>query len=65
MTIKEGDYVGYLSVLTDTEFQHVGKVLDTLPEGIPSCAKPMVKIQGKAGYVLETHCKKLPEAARS
>jgi hypothetical protein len=58
---KVGDRVGYLSVLGDSKFQHVGKVRSVHPDGIPSCPKPMVMIEGKAGVVLASHCVALPE----
>ena len=59
MTIKNfkiGDTIGYKSVLTDKEFTHVGKVRDIADIGISSCSKPMVKIEGKSGFVLSSHC---------
>jgi len=57
---KIGDKVGYVSVLGDFEFQHTGNIYDIWVDGIPSCREPMVKIEGKAGCVLATHCVKLP-----
>ena len=60
MNFKIGDKVGYVSVLGDSEFQHVGKVYDIWEEGIPSCREPMLKIEGKSGCVLATHCIHLP-----
>jgi len=51
-----GDAVGYKSVKTDAAFQHVGKVYDVWPDGIPSCGEPMLKIEGKSGCVLASHC---------
>ena len=54
--MKIGDKVGYVSVIGDQKFQHVGKVYDIWENGIPSCKEPMVKIEGKAGCVLMSHC---------
>lgn len=56
MKIKVGDKVGYVSVIGDQTFQHVGEVYDVWENGIPSCPEPMVKIEGKAGCVLMSHC---------
>lgn len=50
------DRVGYKSVKSDTEFQHEGVVLGVYPDGIPSCKEPMLKIEGKSGTVLASHC---------
>ena len=58
--MKIGDKVGYKSTLRDEEFQHVGVVIEELPQGIYSCRMPMVKIEGKAGYVLASHCELVP-----
>lgn len=60
MEFKEGDLVGYKSVLEDSEFQHVGKVRSVHPNGIPSCREPMVMLEGKAGVVLASHCTRIP-----
>ena len=54
--MKEGLRVGYVSAIGDESYQHVGTVIDAYPEGIPSCREPMVKIGGKAGVVLWSHC---------
>lgn len=59
MRLKEGDEVGYRSSLKDTEYSHTGKVHTVLPDGIPSCRRPLVMIEGKAGVVLESHCQKI------
>ena len=56
MGLQIGDRVGYKSVLGDREFQHVGLVREVIPGGIPSCPKPMVMLEGKAGVVLVSHC---------
>ena len=56
MKLKEGDLVGYRSVSGDKDFQHIGHVRSVHPDGIPSCHKPMVVLEGKAGVVLESHC---------
>lgn len=53
---KIGDEVGYKSLLSDNDFSHTGLVKDIAEIGIPSCPKPMVKIKGKPGYVLSSHC---------
>lgn len=50
------DEVGYKSVKSDTEFQHVGLVIGVYPDGIPSSEEPMLKIKGKSGVVLASHC---------
>jgi hypothetical protein len=55
--MKVGDTVEYRSFKTDEKPSHVGVVYDVQPDGIPSCRMPMVKIEGKAGYVLASHCK--------
>ena len=62
MNFAVGDRVGYLSVLGDSEFQHVGEVYELWPDGIPSCREPMLKSEGKAGVVLAEHCVKIPGA---
>jgi hypothetical protein len=31
-------------------------VRDVAINGIPSCREPMVKLEGKAGFVLASHC---------
>ncbi len=50
------DEVGYKSVKDDAEFQHQGLVIEVYPDGIPSCKEPMLKIAGKSGVVLASHC---------
>ena len=60
--IAVGDLVGYVSVIGDKTYQHIGKVYELWPEGIPSCREPMLKIEGKAGVVLVSHCTKLNDA---
>ena len=60
--MKIGQNVGYLSVHGDNEFQHVGRVVEVHPDGIPSCQEPMVKLEGKAGVVLWSHCIRLKDA---
>lgn len=59
--MKEGDLVGYVSVVGDKTFQHCGRVRELWPEGIPSVREPMLKIEGKAGVVLESHCQPIDE----
>ena len=56
MRIREGDTVGYREVLDQPEFDLISRVLVVYPDGIPSCPEPLVKIEGKAGVVLERHC---------
>lgn len=63
MNFAIGDKVGYVSRLGDSEFQHVGKVRDVIPDGIPSCKKPLLMLDGKSGVVLATHCVKIPEGS--
>ncbi|MCX5794929.1 MAG: hypothetical protein NTY77_05505 [Elusimicrobia bacterium] len=58
--IRVGDRVGYKSTLADSEFQHVAKVRDIWPNGIPSCQRPMLLLEGKSGCVLANHCTKIP-----
>lgn len=53
---QEKDLVGYKSVKTDAEFQHQGIVIEVYPDGIPSSKEPMLKIEGKSGVVLASHC---------
>ena len=55
--MKVGDFVEYRSVKTDRTSQCTGRIADLQPEGIPSCREPMLKIEGKPGYVLVSHCK--------
>lgn len=55
--IDVGDWVEYFSTKRDKEPTHAGPVTDVYPKGIPSCPKPMVKIKGKAGVVLASHCR--------
>lgn len=57
---KVGDVVGYKSLLEDAEFANVGRVYDVWLDGIPSCPRPMIKIEGKAGVVDPRHCTKIP-----
>ncbi len=56
MRIRKGDRVGYRTILDEPAFDLVGKVIAVYPDGIPSCRRPMVKIEGKSGVVLESHC---------
>lgn len=51
-----GDKVGYRSLIGDQHFQHIGEVYDIWENGIPSCPQPMLKIEGKSGCVLQSHC---------
>lgn len=60
---RVGDRVAYYSVIGDKEPMHVGVVHTVLPDGIPSCEKPMVMIEGKAGVVLASHCRLVGAAA--
>jgi len=50
------DEVGYKSMKDDADFQHKGLVIEVYPEGIPSSKEPMLKIAGKSGVVLASHC---------
>lgn len=53
--------VYYYSLKRDLTPHHVGVVTEVLPEGIPSCRELMIKIEGKSGYVLASHCRQVPE----
>lgn len=57
--LKQGEKVGYLSVLGDNDFHTVGEILDVVQAG-EIFAQPMVKVAGKSGYVLASHCVRLP-----
>lgn len=61
--IDDGDIVEYFSLKGDAKPRHVGKVLHILSGGIPSCNRPMIKIEGFSGYVLKSHCRIKADAA--
>lgn len=56
--IALGESVKYFSSLQDlgTSRYSTHIVRELLPDGIPSCHEPMVKLEGKSGYVLAAHC---------
>lgn len=55
MELSVGDLVQYRSVRHQAAYtEHI--VEDVYPEGIPSCREPMVKLKGKSGVVLASHC---------
>lgn len=56
------DEVGYKSHLKDPEFTVVGSVLEVYAEGTPGCAEPMLKVAGKSGLVLASHCTRIKAA---
>jgi len=53
--MKIDEVVKYYSIKND-ENHTVHTVTELLPNGIPSCRMPMVKLSDKAGYVLVSHC---------
>ena len=52
---KMGDVIDFRNVKRGG-ITHTGPISGIYPEGIPSCREPMVKIDGYAGVVLESHC---------
>lgn len=57
--IQVGDMVRYYPVLRPKggAGDWVDYVVDEVRvDGIPSCREPMVKLRGKPGYVLASHC---------
>lgn len=54
--IKVGDLVRFYNVKTLPEFIEV-IVSGRYENGIPSCRKPMLTLDGYDGVVLESHCK--------
>lgn len=56
--IEVGDSVRYYNVMPPKgSTHHVDYIVDELlPGGIPSCREPMLKLRGKPGYVLASHC---------
>ena len=56
--IRVGDSVRYYDALPSqgSTYQVDYIVDELLPNGIPSCREPMLKLRGKPGYVLESHC---------
>ena len=65
MTIKVGDVVDYYSVVGDTEPYLRAKVWQVLPEGIPSCRKPILWLEGKGGCFLASHCRVVSRRGRT
>jgi hypothetical protein len=57
---RVGDKVLYFPVKGSWDFEAT-MIREVLPEGIPSFPKPMVKLDGRAGYVDAAHCKPFPE----
>lgn len=55
--MRPGDIVEYRTVKTDRQPQCTGVVEEYREQGIPSCPMPMIKIEGKPGYVLASHCR--------
>jgi hypothetical protein len=54
--MKVGDVVDYFSLKDDAEPSHRGVIECVLKEGIPSCQQFMLKVEGKPGFVLASHC---------
>jgi hypothetical protein len=61
-TLNVGEKVGYLSILGDNDFHTVGEILDVVQPGAVF-KNPMVKVAGKSGYVLASHCVRIPAGA--
>lgn len=56
MEIKVGDTVRFYPV-AGRQIHSTHTVAEVIPNGIPSCREPMLKLEGKAGVVLAAHCK--------
>ena len=52
---EAGDVVDFRNI-KDGEITHTGPILQRYANGLPSCREPMIKIDGYAGLVLESHC---------
>ncbi len=59
MQFKVGDQVEYRSVKDGPGV--LRKIRSVVPNGIPSCNRPMVMLEGVAGVVLESHCFTVPK----
>lgn len=55
--LEVGDVVAYYAVLGAPAPAWTGRVREVWPNGTPSCRKRMVLLDGKAGCVLESHCR--------
>ncbi|MES2155427.1 MAG: hypothetical protein V4510_09865 [bacterium] len=55
--------MGYLALLGDNDFLVVGAVLDVIQDGLPGFPHPVIKVEGKAGYVNASHCVRLAKEA--
>ncbi len=62
-SLKIGERVGYLALLGDNDFLVVGAVLDVIQDGLPGFPHPVIKVEGKAGYVNASHCVRLAKEA--